>query len=618
MKWSRDYYMQKKIGMLLIFTLGFYNNSVASPNIESISPTNGPISGGTSITIKGSGFTGASAVTLGMRPASSFTIISDTQIQAVAPLGTAGTVDVRVTVASETSPFTRNDFYTYTQDSWNGIISGINQDAITLFDTANNTINGTIPLPADSLAAVITPDGTTIYAADDQQGLVNVIDVATHTIITTIPTPVSGPGSFDIIVSPNDQRIYVSNLLSGYVTVIDTTNNTVITEILLSPGLSSLSVTPDGSIVYVGNFGSGNITPIDTVSFTPGAGIPAGFVPGAIAITPDGTTAYATSSFTINNNITIIDVATQSVIGTIAFPAGAGPYGAFILPTGTTMYVANIENSTVSVVDLGTNTITDTINLTPGSRPFWVVATPNSKTVYVINQTTNDVTPIDVATNIAGPNFAHIPGAIQNLAMSPDPAPVASFVGSIQPPGIASTFDASASLSPIGTVVSYEWNFGDATIVTTSSPIVNHTYATTGSFNVTLRVTNSAGTSTSSVFSSQFMSNNGGPTAITSQTFPAPPSDVTGCQQYSRFLLQADLINIITWNPPQTGTPPVAYQIYRDAALTDLIATIPTSDPLQFCDHNRLPQTTYTYYLVSVSSDGLLSSYTSVTIKPRC
>lgn len=609
--------MQRKIVIILIQTLSFYN-AIASPNIESVSPTNGSINGGTIITIQGSGFTGASAVTLGNRPATSFNIISGTQIEAVVPLGTAGTVDVRVTVASQTSPLTRKDFYTYTQDSWNGIISGINQDAITLFDTANNTINGTIPLPSDSLSAIITPDGTRIYAAASDQGLVYVIDVATNTIITNIPTPVAGPGAFDIIVSPDGQRVYLSNITSGFVTVIDTVSNTVVTDILLSPGLSSLSITPDGATVYVGNFNSGVITPIDTASFIPGTSIPVGFTPGAIVTTPDGSTAYSTSAFTINNNITIIDVASQSAIGTIPFPLGAGPYGAFILPIGGTMYVANLENDTVSVVDISINNIIDTINVVPGSRPFWVVSTPDSKKVYVLNETTDDVTPIDVATNTAGPNFANIPGQVQDVVMSPDPAPVASFVGSIQPPGIATVFNASASLSPIGTIISYEWDFGDGVMVVTASPIVNHIYATIGSFNVTLRVTNSAGTSTSKVFSSRFMSNNGGPTAIVSQVFPAPPSNAVGRQECCRYPTQTDIINIITWNPPLTGIPPVEYRIYRDASLTDLIATIPASGPLLFSDHNRLPDTTYTYYLVSVSSDGLLSSYISITIEPRC
>ena len=52
---------------------------------------------------------------------------------------------------------------------------------------------------------------------------------------------------------------------------------------------------------------------------------------------------------------------------------------------------------------------------------------------------------------------------------------------------------------------------------TTTSPTVTHTYATVGSYKVTLTVTNAQGTSTTQVFTGQTVSNNGGPAAATSQ-----------------------------------------------------------------------------------------------------
>lgn len=601
----------------LIFVI-CHNPLIAAPVITSVSPSSGSISGGNVITITGSGFTGASAVDFGFRPATIFNVITDNSILATVPAGTSGTVDITVTAASQTSPFTRTSFYTYTEASWKGIISGINQDAITLFDTATNTIDTNIPLPADSLAAIITPDGTTIYAADSDQANVNVIDVATSTIIGNIPTPVAGTGAFDIIVSPDGKRVYISNISSGYVTAIDTTTNTVVADIFVAINLGPLSITPDGKTVYVSNFSLGNVTTIDTVTNTVGTSILTGAIPGMIAITPDGTTAYVANSG--SDTVSIIDVTTNIVINTIAFPAGSGPYGSFIIPNGQTMYVANINNATVSVVDITTNSIVDTIPFLPGSQPFWVVSTPDSKKIYVINENTDDVTPIDVATNTAGPSFANIMGQIQDIVMSPDQAPVASFSVNVQSSGLPTQFNALASISPIGTISSYAWDFGDGTTLITNTPIVNHIYSSTGSFNVMLTVTNSAGTSTSKVFSSRFMSNNGGPTANLSQIInipPSPPTDAKGFQKSCRYPTQTDLINVIKWSPPSTGELPVAYRIYRDAALTELVATIPASEGLTFEDHNRKKNKTYTYFIVSVSATGTISSAASVTIKPK-
>ncbi|WP_280238965.1 IPT/TIG domain-containing protein [Nocardia abscessus] len=81
---------------------------LAVPELGSIAPDQGPTSGGTSVTLTGTGLTGATAVTFGTTPATSFTVDSDTQITAVAPAGT-GIVSVTVTAPGGTSngiPFT--------------------------------------------------------------------------------------------------------------------------------------------------------------------------------------------------------------------------------------------------------------------------------------------------------------------------------------------------------------------------------------------------------------------------------------------------------------------------------------------------------------------------------
>src|SRR5262249_19645132 len=70
-----------------------------TPVVTGLSATSGPTGGGTSVTITGKNFSGAAgrlSVLFGITPASSITILSDTQVVAVAPAHAAGTVDVRV------------------------------------------------------------------------------------------------------------------------------------------------------------------------------------------------------------------------------------------------------------------------------------------------------------------------------------------------------------------------------------------------------------------------------------------------------------------------------------------------------------------------------------------
>src|SRR5262249_4871611 len=83
-----------------------------APTVTNINPNTGPTSGGSSVTITGTNFSGATAVRFGSNAAGSFTVDSATQITATSPTG-VGTVDVTVTTAGGTSAITSGDRFTY-------------------------------------------------------------------------------------------------------------------------------------------------------------------------------------------------------------------------------------------------------------------------------------------------------------------------------------------------------------------------------------------------------------------------------------------------------------------------------------------------------------------------
>ncbi len=84
-----------------------------APTVTGLDPTVGPAGGGTTVTITGTGFTGANAVNFGSNAATSFTVNTATSITAVAPAG-SGTVDVTVTTPGGTSATSAADKYSYT------------------------------------------------------------------------------------------------------------------------------------------------------------------------------------------------------------------------------------------------------------------------------------------------------------------------------------------------------------------------------------------------------------------------------------------------------------------------------------------------------------------------
>ena len=97
-----------------------------------------------------------------------------------------------------------------------------------------------------------------------------------------------------------------------------------------------------------------------------------------------------------------------------------------------------------------------------------------------------------------------------------------------------------------------------------------------------------------------------------------PPSNAQGCKSQNIFLSQAELLNVITWDAPTSGTPPVSYKIYRDVDLTQLVAIVPTTGSLKYIDHNRQANVTYMYYLVSVDVQGNVSTSVEVVVNTAC
>ncbi|MFJ2191914.1 IPT/TIG domain-containing protein [Kitasatospora sp. NPDC087861] len=100
--------------LVTVTTPGGTSNGVAFtyvpvPQLVSVVPTAGPTSGGTTVTLAGSGLSAATAVTFGSAPAA-FTVVSDSYLVATAPAG-SGTVQVTVTTPGGTS---NSLAYTYT------------------------------------------------------------------------------------------------------------------------------------------------------------------------------------------------------------------------------------------------------------------------------------------------------------------------------------------------------------------------------------------------------------------------------------------------------------------------------------------------------------------------
>lgn len=620
--------MKRIFSIMALLFLSFIHSSIlyAFPVVTSLTPDHGPDAGGTVVQINGSNFTGVLAVKFGPNFASSVTFVSDSELMVTAPPGSIGNVNVIVTTPIGNSAAVPGSVFTYTGD-WTLYVASGPGNAVSAIDTASFSSIATIPVApsADPIGIAISPDAQTAYVVNLGSNTVTAINVATNTVVNTFSLPVGALQAFALAVTPDGTGLYVVSDGSNTITHFNIPSGTVQTAAIPSGGVgpSAIAISPDGTTAYVCNSGSNLVSRIDlsTDSLLTGS-IAVGPNPSAIAITPNGQFVYVCNSN--DTSVSVINTATHALVNTI--PVGIHPSALAITPDGKSVYVTNPDSNSVSHINVATQTVVSTIFPTnPITTPEAVVISPDGIYAYIVSrQPIPNVTRILVSSNAfqTGSVVVGALGTPVGIAITPDQSPVAHFTATpgTGTAGLLESFNASTSISPVGTIASYQWNFGDGTTATTTLPTISHTYAASGSYTVTLQVTNSAGTSVTEpssgaaqTFTGQTVSNNGGPLAMVSQilnTAPVPPSGLTGKKVTNTFLTQVDNTNVITFTP--SPDPTVAgYFIFRNGVL---VATIPPGGPFVYVDHNMCPGVVNTYSLVAFTASGIQGVPLTITL----
>ncbi|MET9024106.1 IPT/TIG domain-containing protein [Nocardia sp. NPDC004168] len=369
---------------------------IAVPTLTTVVPNTGPAAGGTTVILTGTNLTGATAVTFGATPATSFTVNSATQITAVAPAGT-GTVSVTVTTAGGTS---NGVAYTY-----------IAVPALTAVVPNVGPVSGgtTVVLTGTGLtgATAVSFGGTpaTSFTVNSATQITAVAPAGTGTVSVTVTTPggTSNGVAYTYVAVPTLTTV-VPNVgpVSGGTTVVLTGTGLTGATAVTFGGTPATSFTVNSAtqITAVAPAGTGTVsvtatTPGGTsngVAYTyvavptltavvPNSGVAAGgttvVITGtglstATAVTFGGTPA---TSFTVNSNTQITAVApagTGIVSVTVTTAGGTSnglPYTYIPVPTLTTV-VPNIGPAAggTTVVITGTG-LTGTTGVDFGGAP---------------------------------------------------------------------------------------------------------------------------------------------------------------------------------------------------------------------------------------------------------
>jgi hypothetical protein len=176
---------------------------VGTPTVTGVDPNAGPLAGGTSVIITGTGLSGASAVDFGSTAATSFIVDSATQITATSPAGSAGPVDVTVTTLGGTSGTSASDNFTYVAAP---TVSSVTPSAGPTGGGTSVTITGTDLTGATavsfgaSAATTFTVDSATQITATSPAGSIGSVDVTLTAVGGTSST--SSADQFSYVAAP--------------------------------------------------------------------------------------------------------------------------------------------------------------------------------------------------------------------------------------------------------------------------------------------------------------------------------------------------------------------------------------------------------------------------------
>ncbi len=284
---------------------------------------------------------------------------------------------------------------------------GVNGD-LSIIDLATNTVIATVPVGDFPQGVAVNPAGTAVYVANTGSSDFTVIDTATQTA-TTLP---AGPFPVGVAIHPNGRYVYLANVdfpegLNSTVSVIDRATNTTVDEITCGNSSIGVEVHPDGTVAYVSNIGDGTVTVFDTethevldrIMLEP-VDTDEASSPVPLVVHPQGTYVYVAD----RRGPTVWAINTTTHEST-ARAFGNSHVGIGINSAGTVLYVPDFgdtdpnlppQGTTLAVIDAQTLELITTIDGL--NAPLDVSIHPDGTRLYVTNSGNDTVSVIDAVT----------------------------------------------------------------------------------------------------------------------------------------------------------------------------------------------------------------------------
>jgi DNA-binding beta-propeller fold protein YncE len=389
-----------------------------------------------------------------------------------------------------------------------------------------------VAVPADEPHRLaMTPGGTDLYATADD-GVLQ-FDVAADGRLSAkqLPLVYAGDEPHSIAVHPDGTSVYVTDEERGKVRQFDVGQDGELIAkdpryVWAGHEPRGVAVSPSGDTAYV--LTAGGIAVFDVAadgSLTRRAervDVPSWHLED-VALTPDGAHLYATSA---DGRVFQFDVAADGTLvplTTAELEPGGRAIGIAVAPDGSAVHVTaarswwpwsrRVLSFTVGPDGALTPAGEAEVPRIPWKRLGYLAVSPDGLNLFVAG---GDGHLLGIGAGAAltpkAPSSVDLRAAI-GVVVSPNQAPVASFAAVPGSAGSETQFDASSAADPDGTIVRYDWDFGDSTKAVNGGPTPRHTYTRAGTYVVTLVVTDNEGASTTTIFTGGTVLTGGGPSA---------------------------------------------------------------------------------------------------------
>ena len=239
-------------------------------------------------------------------------------------------------------------------------------------------------------------DHSLLYVACGDDDSIDVIDVATLSVVDSIPT---GPSPEVFVFSPDESQIFVSNEEDSTMEIIDVASKTVVERVATGAEPEGVINSVDGKYVFVTSEVADMVHVVDRAKAAVVKNIIVGTRPRRFVVTPDGAELWVSDE--LSSEVHVIDIASLTIKNVLSFvppgfrPEDVTPVGMAITKDGSKVLISLGRANHLAIVDARTFEVLEYVLV--GSRAWDVDLTSDETMAFVANGLSDDITVVDMA-----------------------------------------------------------------------------------------------------------------------------------------------------------------------------------------------------------------------------